>query len=1198
MTFYLLRFIEWTDSNPHAVQSVASLCRQHQWMQSRLLKHTHGILRAGVQVVSIDSSNTTVVLPSQLSLREAENGDGHDYTPSSADPDTIVSLASFHCCFVKHLLWQESHLRKDELGSILEALLLLIGASSKPLASNAQDAILSMFSSNEINTVEAIRGSSSTIFFRVASLLNPGEIVQQDLMRIAAVIWLKWISRPDFHITQHEDSYGGSFLGQELYWKALQHGLKVGHQELKKYCLQILRYSLQMLPPDVPLDVFSFDFERRKDYVEAYEMFCSLYETIVIDRWINQVEESIPSLEQLTSPSSLVEPRWTTTILDAALRIGVQDSIRKAVGSWYLQRGIPPMHSVSGYREFLSQSFLPWVTQGALFGSTLSIKNRQVSSLHGDRLSAFVTRLLTSTNDAALLQEYSEDILIFLVNQGDRGFPYATTYILQGFINASAKSQVSLLNQQGAVLLTRLSERTAISEVARDYVTAGSVRLLEYYQKRMGNPLLEDAQCSGLSAKFRRLRDDRSFDDTWQKADNVPRASNGQSLEMSGMHTTLQHRLHHDGLLSTMDFLSEELNADNRSLDFDVCQTVQLLWDEVDLKEYPKRVMIRLPRVFFHSKVLQAAQQDRSLKDVLDEVLLALTRFCHGRVYVFAPLAKMFRNACLWGSCSQTLALGASVKSLILNPPQAKSEFLLEAATAEMLPIVGLPRSYEDYYGPKEGIGYAYFLDFLSRLGSINRELAQQVLDELLNPWMKQPVPAPIMSKWKTTLQLQAILILLEQCIEANDAVKVTDYLDKFNYLLSVEPLPRLRYLLEWIIARLYLRCPQERPKVLEMVVADEQANPKHLASMMKMAVMVTNMPDTAEEFAQNFMTRLIPLSTSPKIVVRYEAQWSVPAVWDRALARGWKSITENPAFVALNSYIRTLPKWNEPPAGRIVEWFDPIKDHNMVNLVEGDYLRLEPPERPLCTMADFTAIYTADPPPDDFPPSCLSLSTSHRNDATLDVVTQASSELGTDASSRPQHLQTKAQTLQADFLATAGRRTQASIVLICSLIDSPWNLGGLSRCAEIFGCERMTVRTTDVLKSKEFQSVAVTSHHHLPIDVVTPFDLPAFLLSKRKEGYTVVGIEQTDRSRVLGNEGTIFEEKLVLVIGSEAKGIPAAVLAECDWCVEIRQVGVTRSLNVQTAASVVLYEWWRQRGTGRAKIEVERSVEGLEIVD
>ena len=78
--------------------------------------------------------------------------------------------------------------------------------------------------------------------------------------------------------------------------------------------------------------------------------------------------------------------------------------------------------------------------------------------------------------------------------------------------------------------------------------------------------------------------------------------------------------------------------------------------------------------------------------------------------------------------------------------------------------------------------------------------------------------------------------------------------------------------------------------------------------------------------------------------------------------------------------------------------------------------------------------------------------------------------------------------------------------------------------------------------------------------------------------GFTVVGIEQTDRSSMLGSPEAILPEKVVLVVGSEKEGIPAVVLTECDILVEIPQQGITRSLNVQTAVSIVLFEYIRQR--------------------
>jgi len=165
------------------------------------------------------------------------------------------------------------------------------------------------------------------------------------------------------------------------------------------------------------------------------------------------------------------------------------------------------------------------------------------------------------------------------------------------------------------------------------------------------------------------------------------------------------------------------------------------------------------------------------------------------------------------------------------------------------------------------------------------------------------------------------------------------------------------------------------------------------------------------------------------------------------------------------------------------------------------------------------------------------------------------------------------------DLSISEQKRNTRSLILVASLITTPQNLGGLSRCAEIFGAEALYIPSLSIMQHNLFLSVAVSSHLHSPILPVLPAGLPAFLRSKQAEGWTVVGVEQTDQSKVLGREGTVLPERCVLVMGAEKTGIPGVVLKECDLCVEIEQVEIMRSLNVQTAAATVLYEYGRLWG-------------------
>jgi tRNA G18 (ribose-2'-O)-methylase SpoU len=59
------------------------------------------------------------------------------------------------------------------------------------------------------------------------------------------------------------------------------------------------------------------------------------------------------------------------------------------------------------------------------------------------------------------------------------------------------------------------------------------------------------------------------------------------------------------------------------------------------------------------------------------------------------------------------------------------------------------------------------------------------------------------------------------------------------------------------------------------------------------------------------------------------------------------------------------------------------------------------------------------------------------------------------------------------------------------------------------------------------------------------------------------------------------FRQSDVLVIGAEAGGLTAPVLAACSEHVTIPQAGVTESLNVAVAAGIVLAEWKRQEAQG-----------------
>jgi tRNA guanosine-2'-O-methyltransferase len=164
--------------------------------------------------------------------------------------------------------------------------------------------------------------------------------------------------------------------------------------------------------------------------------------------------------------------------------------------------------------------------------------------------------------------------------------------------------------------------------------------------------------------------------------------------------------------------------------------------------------------------------------------------------------------------------------------------------------------------------------------------------------------------------------------------------------------------------------------------------------------------------------------------------------------------------------------------------------------------------------------------------------------------------------------------------------------ILISTLVDAPVNIGGLSRAANVFGCHSLHIPKSTMLKDKSFKTTSLDSELHLRIEETKPVDLATRLLVLKEEGWSIVGLEQTSNSIVIGEPAIgrpLVEKKLpqkaVIVMGAESTGIPADILVLCDRCVEIKQWGVTRSLNVQTAAAVVLFEWRREWGDGKNSV-------------
>jgi 23S rRNA (guanosine2251-2'-O)-methyltransferase len=148
--------------------------------------------------------------------------------------------------------------------------------------------------------------------------------------------------------------------------------------------------------------------------------------------------------------------------------------------------------------------------------------------------------------------------------------------------------------------------------------------------------------------------------------------------------------------------------------------------------------------------------------------------------------------------------------------------------------------------------------------------------------------------------------------------------------------------------------------------------------------------------------------------------------------------------------------------------------------------------------------------------------------------------------------------------------RGQKPLLVALDGITDPRNLGAIIRSVAAFGGQGVIVpqrRSTGVTASAWKTSAGAAAR----IPVALAGNLNNTLKDLKKRGLFVVGLDGDGDMKLptfkLGNE------PLVLVIGSEGKGLSRLVQENCDAILSIPIARDTESLNAGIAASVALYE-------------------------
>ncbi|MEU1073332.1 MULTISPECIES: 23S rRNA (guanosine(2251)-2'-O)-methyltransferase RlmB [unclassified Streptomyces] len=161
------------------------------------------------------------------------------------------------------------------------------------------------------------------------------------------------------------------------------------------------------------------------------------------------------------------------------------------------------------------------------------------------------------------------------------------------------------------------------------------------------------------------------------------------------------------------------------------------------------------------------------------------------------------------------------------------------------------------------------------------------------------------------------------------------------------------------------------------------------------------------------------------------------------------------------------------------------------------------------------------------------------------------------------------------DLLEAAYDSHDEPLIVALDGVTDPRNLGAIVRSTSAFGGHGVVVpeRRAAGMTAGAWKSSAGTAAR-TPVSRVT--NLTRALEDYKKAGVTIVGLAADGEHTVEQLEA--LAGPVVIVIGSEGKGLGRLVGETCDYRVRISMPGGAESLNAGVAAGIVLYEAARRR--------------------
>lgn len=149
----------------------------------------------------------------------------------------------------------------------------------------------------------------------------------------------------------------------------------------------------------------------------------------------------------------------------------------------------------------------------------------------------------------------------------------------------------------------------------------------------------------------------------------------------------------------------------------------------------------------------------------------------------------------------------------------------------------------------------------------------------------------------------------------------------------------------------------------------------------------------------------------------------------------------------------------------------------------------------------------------------------------------------------------------------------------VCIVLDnirSLHNVGSAFRTADAFRFEKIYLTgITGTPPHREIEKSALGATQSVAWEYTE--STAAMMERLKKDGYTMIIIEQTTESRQLHTFHPEADKKYCLVFGNEVNGVSEEAIALGDYAIEIPQHGTKHSLNVSVCLGIIAWEFFKK---------------------